>query len=65
MQGFLISSEEHNINNIIWEDQGCKTGMLIGIREKISGLDLENGYTGNIYLLYVRLSILLSLRNEV
>ena len=32
---FSIDNEKHNIRNIIWKAPGCKTGMLIGIREKI------------------------------
>ena len=33
MGEFSIANEKHNIRNIIWNAQGYKTGMFIGIRE--------------------------------
>ena len=33
MEKCSIDKEENNIRNIIWNAQGCKTGMFVGIIE--------------------------------
>ena len=54
MEGFSISNEKHNIRNIIWKDQGCKTGMLIGIRETY-----YQGWNGTIVVQVTYISCML------
>ena len=38
-----ITNENQNIINIIWNAQGLRTGMFVGIGENLSRLDLYSG----------------------
>ena len=51
-----ISNENHNIRNILWNVPGLKTGFFFNKINKLSSLDLDGGYAGNIYTLWVSLS---------
>ena len=52
-----IANENHNIRNMIWNEKSLQTGMFVGIGEKLSSLDSDGDYTGNIYPPYVSLYV--------
>ena len=51
-----MDNKNHNISNIIWNVQGWKTGMFVGLGETNSPGQMNGGWTGNKYPLYGSLS---------
>ena len=57
MEELSISNENNNIRSVICNAQGRKTGIFVTIvGGGNSRLDLDGGYTGKRYSLYVSLS---------